>query len=57
MQVRLHPDVSKLKWRFGRIHHYVDYSGFKKNKLIKKSGIIIPSGINNYGMKLQKTSI
>lgn len=54
MQVRLHPDVSRLTWRFGRIHHYVDYSKFKKNKLIKKDGMIIPKGINNYGMELKK---
>jgi len=26
----------------------------QKNKLIKKSGIIVPKGINNYGMKLVK---
>lgn len=35
MQVQLHPDISKLVYRFNRIHHYVDYSKFKKNYLIK----------------------
>lgn len=36
MQVRLHPDVSRLTYRFGRIHHYVDYKPFRKNRLIRK---------------------
>ena len=44
MQVKMHPDVSKLVWRFNRWHHHVDYGPFKKNKLIKKD--------NNYGMIL-----
>ncbi|MCP4566798.1 MAG: hypothetical protein GY841_04365 [FCB group bacterium] len=54
MQVKMHPDVSRLTWRFGRIHHYVDYSRFKKNKLLKRTDIEIPKGVNNYGMKLVK---
>ena len=54
MQVRMHPDVSRLTWRFGRIHHYVDYSQFKKNKLIRKPGLVISKGKDNYGMKLIK---
>lgn len=49
-----HPDVSKLVWRFNRWHHQVDYSQFKKNKLIKKKGLVIPDRINNYGLKLIK---
>lgn len=47
-----HPDVVKVVWKFNRWHHQVDYKPFKINKLIKKEGIIIPDGINNYGMKL-----
>ena len=34
MQVRLHPDVSRLVWKFGRIHHHVDYRPFRANRLI-----------------------
>jgi hypothetical protein len=52
MQVRLHPDVSRIVRRFGRIHHYVNYGPFKKNKLILRDNIEIPNGINNYGMRL-----
>lgn len=36
MQVMVHPDVSRLVYKFGRIHHEVNYRPFKKNKLRKK---------------------
>jgi len=49
-----HPDIVKIIWKWGRSQHLVDYSSFKKNQLIKKHGIIIPKGNNNYGMKLVK---
>jgi len=52
MLVNLHPDCSKVVWRFNRWHHHVDYSRFKDNILRKKDGLIIPDVINNYGMKL-----
>jgi len=32
-----HPDVVKIGNRFGRVHHVVDYSSFKKNKLQYKN--------------------
>lgn len=54
MQVKVHPDVSRLVWRFGRWHHYVDYKRFKYMRLKKKPSIEIPKGINNYGMRLKK---
>jgi hypothetical protein len=52
MLVDLHPDCSKVVWRFNRWHHHVDYSRFKDNILRKKAGLIIPDVVNNYGMKL-----
>jgi len=52
MQVALHPDVSRLVWRFNRWHHHVDYRRFKANRLIRKPGLVIPEGTNEYGMKL-----
>jgi hypothetical protein len=52
MLCKMHPDVSKLVWKFNRWHHQVDYKQFKNNKLIKKENIIIPDRINNYGMKM-----
>jgi hypothetical protein len=54
MLEEMHPDVAKMVWRFNRWHHNVDYRPFKKNKLIKKHGLIIPDGINNYGMVLKE---
>ena len=52
MLVDMHPDVASIVWRYGRWHHYVDYSSFKETELIYKKNIVIPEGINNYGMKL-----
>jgi hypothetical protein len=52
MLKKLHPDVTKIVYKFHRYHHLVDYSQFKKNRLRKKKGIIIQPGVNNYGMKL-----
>lgn len=49
-----HPDVTKVVWKWNRWQHVVDYTRFKANKLIKRDDIVIPDGINNYGMKLVK---
>lgn len=48
-----HPDIVKVSWKFNRWQHQVDYGPFKKNKLIRKPGLMIPNRINNYGMILQ----
>ena len=52
MIVRVHGDVSKIKHRFGRVHHYVDYSLFKATKLIRIDGLQISKKTNDYGIKL-----
>ena len=49
-----HPDIVTIVERYGRYHHEVEYSKFKRNKLIRKPGLEIPEGINNYGMVLKK---
>ena len=55
MQVQLHPDVSKLTWRYGRWHHHVNYNKFKReNRLILKDDVKIEDKVNNYGLKLKK---
>ena len=56
MLADVYPEYSKVKWRFKRIHHYVDYSSFKRNKLIRKSNLDFDNikEINNYGMKIKK---
>lgn len=53
MQVKVHPDISKLVWKFNRWHHHVDYSVFKKQKLILKDGVKLEHKTNNYGMELK----
>lgn len=53
---RQHPDVTKIAYKWGRWQHQVDYRQFKKNKLIKKDGVIIQEGVDNYGMNLKNIS-
>ena len=57
MQVAVHPDVSKLVWKFSRWHHEVDYSPFKTNRLVLRDGVERPSGVNDYGMTLRKVKL
>src|SRR5215475_9752841 len=49
---RQHPDVVQVNWKWGRWQHQVDYRPFRANKLKLKPDTIIPSGSNEYGMKL-----
>jgi hypothetical protein len=50
MLVKMHPDVTKLVWKFGRWHHYVDYKPFKNLGLIRKKNFVVPTD-NVYKMK------
>ncbi len=54
MLVDMHPDVTKLVFRFRRWHHHVNYLPFKNNALIRKPGMEVESGINNYSMELKQ---
>ena len=49
-----HPDIASVSWKWDRYQHHVDYSGFRRNKLKRREGLKIESGINNYGMILKK---
>jgi len=49
-----HPDVTKIKRKWNRWQHSVDYRPFRSNKLILKQGITIMPEINNFGMVLCK---
>lgn len=51
-----HPDVAKVVWKFGRWHHSVNYKAFRRNTLIRKEGVSIPKGVNEYGMRLVKVN-
>lgn len=53
MLVRVHPDVARLAWRYGRVHHHVDYRPFKARQLVLRKGILLPESPNNYGMSLR----
>lgn len=47
-----HPDCVEVVWKFGRWHHQVDYSRFKKNALIRRAGVTPTAESNEYGMRL-----
>lgn len=51
---RKHPDCVDVIWRFGRWHHLIQYNKINRQPLIRKEGIEIANGINNYGMILTK---
>jgi hypothetical protein len=51
-----HPDVVEVVWKFNRWHHQVDYSPFKKNRLLLKPGVTPIVGDNDYGMRLVRKS-
>lgn len=53
MQVNLHPDVSRLVWKFRRWHHHVDYSGFKQ-RLVRRPDVTLEPGIDEHGMVYQE---
>jgi hypothetical protein len=57
MLERMHPDVSRVVFKWGRWHHQVDYSQFKEEPhLKKKKDFVAPEGINDYGMVLRQLS-
>jgi hypothetical protein len=49
-----HPDLVKIVKKYGRDQHFVDYKVFRSNKLILKPDIVIPQGVDNYGMELKE---
>jgi len=56
MLVKLHPDVTRLVWRFGRLHHHVNYAGFRNNRLKLRTDVVLSSQANEYGMELVTAS-
>ena len=49
-----HPDIVQVVWKSGRWHHQVDYSRFKRNKLVLKEGITANKLIDEYGMEFKR---
>jgi hypothetical protein len=54
MLVDVYPEYTTMVHKFNRIHHYVDYRSFRKNKLIRKPDVVISDGDNECGMELQR---
>ena len=52
--VEQHPDIVRVTRKWDRWQHHVDYRMFEQNKLIKKDGLNIKKGFNNYGMTLME---
>lgn len=50
-----HPDVARVVWRYGRWHHEVDYSRFRRNRLVPRKGTV-PQIDPEYGMRLMNTA-
>ncbi len=48
-----HRDCVTITEKWGRPQHQVNYSFFRKNKLRLKPGVIIPEGVDDYGMNLK----
>ncbi len=48
-----HPDCVTITEKWGRPQHQVNYSMFRKNKLRLKPGVVIPEGVDDYGMSLK----
>lgn len=48
-----HPEYVRVGRRWNRYQHIVDYTPFKKNKLIRRKDIVFSEGVDNYGMILK----
>jgi hypothetical protein len=53
---RQHPDVVTVTRKWGRWQHHVDYRPFRGNRLIRRPGVVIPDGPDEYGMRLVRVS-
>ena len=57
MLVEMHPDIARMRFIYGRWHHYVDYSQFAKNLLKRREDFIEPEEIiDNHGLYLTERS-
>ncbi|HEV2324551.1 MAG TPA: hypothetical protein VGS10_11430 [Terracidiphilus sp.] len=56
MLVDTYPEYARLVTKYGRVHHQVDYSPFRRNKLHRIEGVEIPAEPDMYGLELRKVS-
>ena len=47
-------DVVRVTWKFNRWHHQVNYEPFKSNRLVRREGLNVSEGVDEYGMTLAK---
>lgn len=57
MLADIHPDVSKVVWRFNRWHHQVNYKPFEKNDPKIKTDLTKYNKIDNYGLILKDVGL
>lgn len=52
MIAAMHPDVAKVVWRFGRVHHHVDYRPFQRTRLVRRDDVAFDDlpEVDNFGM-------
>lgn len=48
-----HPDVVSIERRWNRWQHVVDYRRFRQNALRRRPGVVVPEGVDNFGMTLE----
>ncbi len=48
-----HPDVVRIKRKWNRWQHDVNYKPFANNKLRLKPGVVIPDGPDEFGLVLR----
>jgi hypothetical protein len=53
MLLDMHPDVTKMVWKFSRVHHHVNYNGFKSMPLIRNEDVEITDA-RKYEMAITK---
>ena len=54
MLVDMFPEDCELVYRYQRWHHHVKYEKYKTNKLKFREDFVMPTGVDNYGLKLVK---
>lgn len=50
----MHPDLARVTFRFGRVHHHVDYKGFKQ-RLWLRPGVVVADTPDEYGLVLTQS--
>lgn len=47
-----HPDIVTVVRKWGRWQHHVNYKPFAKNRLLRRDGLALTDGTDDYGMRL-----